>query len=227
MAVGRDPAWKSAVGEGKDVKWPVGNGRPRELRRRRGRSSRRAGAVGYVEQAYALENGFTYAAIKNSAGTYVLPTIPNTSAAFLRDQGPGRTSGSRRSTRRIPQAYPIVSQTFLVAYKDPCKDGGASSVDRRGAEEVLHLRVRGRAADARRGLQPAAVRAAAVVAGRQGQHAAGDDGLQRVADLVGESVGGSKRHTPLTGGRSASRAVVGRASSRSGPAVGADARSPR
>ena len=77
-----DPAWKSAVGEGKDVNWPTGTGG-------KGNSGvaavvkQTAGAIGYVEQAYALENGFTYAAIKNSAGSYVLPTIPNTSAAFL------------------------------------------------------------------------------------------------------------------------------------------------
>jgi phosphate transport system substrate-binding protein len=120
-----DPAWKSSVGEGKDVQWPTGTGG-------KGNSGvaavvkQTSGAVGYVEQAYALENGFTYAAIKNSAGSYVLPSIPNTSAAFLGITVPPDL-GISTINSSSPGAYPIVSQTFLDAYKDPCKDGGASS----------------------------------------------------------------------------------------------------
>lgn len=120
-----DPAWKSSIGEGKDVKWPTGTAG-------KGNSGvaavvkQTSGAIGYVEQAYALENGFTYAAIKNSAGAYVLPTIPNTSAAFL---GVAVPADLGISTINSPNsgAYPVVSQTFLDAYKDPCKDGGASA----------------------------------------------------------------------------------------------------
>ena len=119
------PAWKSSVGEGKDVNWPTGTGG-------KGNSGvaavvkQTAGAIGYVEQAYALENGFTYGAIKNSAGSYVLPTIPNTSAAFLGITVPPDL-GISTINSSSPGAYPIVSQTFLDAYKDPCKDGGANS----------------------------------------------------------------------------------------------------
>ena len=120
-----DPTWKSSVGEGKDVNWPTGTGG-------KGNSGvaavvkQTAGAVGYVEQAYALENGFTYAAIKNSHGSYVLPSIPNTSAAFLGITIPPDLGISTINSPN-PGAYPIVSQTFLDAYKDPCKDGGASA----------------------------------------------------------------------------------------------------
>ena len=120
-----DPTWKSSIGSGKDVKWPTGTGG-------KGNSGvaavvkQTAGAVGYVEQAYALENGFTYAAIKNSAGSYVQPTIPNTSAAFLGITVPPDL-GISTINSSSPGAYPIVSQTFLDAYKDPCKDGGASA----------------------------------------------------------------------------------------------------
>jgi phosphate transport system substrate-binding protein len=120
-----DPTWKSSVGEGKDVNWPTGTGA-------KGNSGvaavvkQTAGAVGYVEQAYALENGFTYAAIKNSHGSYVLPTLPNTSAAFLGIAIPPDLGISTINSPN-PGAYPIVSQTFLDAYKDPCKDGGANS----------------------------------------------------------------------------------------------------
>ena len=83
-----DPTWKSSVGEGKDVNWPTGTGA-------KGNSGvaavvkQTAGAVGYVEQAYALENGFTYAAIKNSAGSYVLPTLPQHVGALPGYHDPG------------------------------------------------------------------------------------------------------------------------------------------
>jgi phosphate transport system substrate-binding protein len=119
------PDWKSAVGAGKDVKWPTGTGA-------KGNSGvaaavkQTAGAIGYVEQAYALENGFTYAAIKDSGGQYIAPTLPNTSAAANGIAVPSDLGVSTINSA-ASGAYPIVSQTFLDSYKDPCKDGGASS----------------------------------------------------------------------------------------------------
>ncbi len=92
--------------------------------------------MGYVEQAYALENGFTYASVKNSAGTYVLPTISNTSAAADGVKVPANLGISTINSPN-PQAYPIVSQTFLVVYKDPCKSGGASSGTASGLKKFL------------------------------------------------------------------------------------------
>ncbi len=119
------PSWASAIGLGKDVKWPVGTGAAKNS----GVAAavkQTTGAVGYVEQAYALENNFTYAAVKNSAGTYILPTISNTSAAADGVKVPADLGISTINSPN-PQAYPIVSQTFLVAYQDPCKSGGASA----------------------------------------------------------------------------------------------------
>ena len=81
--------WKSQVGADKDVKWPTGTGA-------KGNSGVAAavkqtdGAIGYVEQAYALQNGFTYAAVKNSSGSYVLPTLAEHLGGGGRDQDPGR-----------------------------------------------------------------------------------------------------------------------------------------
>ena len=120
-----DPAWASAVGTDKDVKWPTGTGAAKNS----GVAAavkQTDGAIGYVEQAYALENNFTYAAVKNSSGNFILPTITNTSAAADGITVPPDL-GISTINSPAPQAYPIVSQTFLVAYKDPCKDGGASS----------------------------------------------------------------------------------------------------
>lgn len=119
------PSWKSSIGAGKLVKWPVGTGGA-------GNSGVAAavkqttGAVGYVEQAYALVNGFTFAAVKNSSGTYVLPTIANTAAAATGVKL-SPTLGMVTVNSPAPGAYPISSQTFIDVYTDPCKDGGASS----------------------------------------------------------------------------------------------------
>lgn len=117
------PSWKKSLGAGKVVKWPTGTGG-------NGNSGVAAavkqttGAIGYVEQAYALVNNFTYAAIKNSSGQYVLPTIANTSEA---------ATGAKLSpilgmvTVNAPKGYPITSQTFIDTYTDPCKDGGVNA----------------------------------------------------------------------------------------------------
>ena len=75
-----DPEWKSKVGEGKNVQWPTGTGAKGNAGVA-GAVQQTAGAVGYVEQAYALQHNFTYASVKNKAGNFVAPTLASTSAA--------------------------------------------------------------------------------------------------------------------------------------------------
>jgi phosphate transport system substrate-binding protein len=129
------PTWSSQVGTGKDVKWPTGTGAAKNS----GVAAavkQTDGAIGYVEQAYALENGFTYAAVKNSAGSYILPTISNTSAAATGIKIPPDL-GISTINSPAPQAYPIVSQTFIDTYADPCKSGHASSSVASGLKKFL------------------------------------------------------------------------------------------
>lgn len=118
--------WKSSIGAGKDVKWPTGTGAAKNS----GVAAtiqQTEGAVGYVEQAYALQNNFTYASVKNSSGSYILPTIAATSAAADGVTVPPDLGISTINSKN-PQAYPIVSQTFLVAYEDACKAGLSEGV---------------------------------------------------------------------------------------------------
>src|SRR4051794_31113622 len=120
------PTWDKSVGSDKTVKWPTGTGA-------KGNDGVAAavkqtdGAVGYVEQAYALQNNFTFANVKNKSGQYVAPTLASTTAAA---QGLKVPSDLRFaiSDPTSPQAYPITSQTFLLVYKDPCKAGASKSV---------------------------------------------------------------------------------------------------
>jgi phosphate transport system substrate-binding protein len=127
--------WKSTIGSGKDVKWPTGTGA-------KGNSGVAAtvkqtdGAVGYVEQAYALQNGFTYASVKNSAGQFIAPTIANTSAAANGIKVPADLGISTINSPSA-SAYPIVSQTFLEVYSDPCKAGHATASVASGLKRFL------------------------------------------------------------------------------------------
>jgi phosphate transport system substrate-binding protein len=133
------PTWKSQVGADKDVKWPTGTGAAKNA----GVAAavkQTQGAIGYVEQAYALINGFTYAAIKNTHGQFILPTIANTSAAATGITVP-KDLGISTINEGGSTAYPIVSQTFIDVYKDPCKAGGASSSTASGLKRFLSYAV--------------------------------------------------------------------------------------
>ena len=122
---GYNSEWKSKVGSDKTVKWPTGTGA-------KGNEGVAAavkqtdGAIGYVEQAYALQNNFTTADVKNKAGKYIPPSLESTSAS-----GEGVTvPGDLRFTvvdSPNPAAYPISSQTFVIVYKDLCKAGMSQS----------------------------------------------------------------------------------------------------
>jgi phosphate transport system substrate-binding protein len=119
---GYSPEWKSKVGSDKTVKWPTGTGA-------KGNDGVAAavkqtpGSIGYVEQAYALQNNFTFASVKNKSGKYIVPTLQSVTAS-----GDGVTiPADLRFTitdSPNPTAYPVSSQTFIVVYKDPCKAGG-------------------------------------------------------------------------------------------------------
>lgn len=116
------PAWAAAEGTpDKTLKKVVGSGAPKNA----GVAAvikQTPGAIGYVEQAYALQNNFTYASVKNSKGTYIAPTLPATQAAAATAKTPPDLTVS---TLNAPgaTAYPIVSQTFVIVYKDMCKAG--------------------------------------------------------------------------------------------------------
>jgi phosphate transport system substrate-binding protein len=120
---GYSPEWKSGPGVDKTVKWPTGTGA-------KGNDGVAAcvkqnpGSVGYVEEAYALQNNFTTADVKNKSGSYIAPTLASTSAA---GDGIKVPADLRFSAIDAPgaKAYPIASSTFLLVYKDQCKAGAS------------------------------------------------------------------------------------------------------
>ncbi len=115
------PAWKNGPGVDKTVKWPTGTG-AKGNDGVAGCVKQNKGGVGYVEQAYALQNNFTTADVKNKSGAFIAPNLASTSAA---GEGVKVPSDLRFSAIDAPgaKAYPIASATFLLVYKDMCKAG--------------------------------------------------------------------------------------------------------
>jgi len=123
------PEWKSQVGADKTVKWPTGTGakgNPGVA----GAIKQTNGAVGYVEQAYALQNNFTTADVKNKSGKFIAPSLASTSAAGEGLKVPADLRFSAINSPN-PSAYPIASATFLLVYQDMCKAGKSSDVAQR------------------------------------------------------------------------------------------------
>jgi phosphate transport system substrate-binding protein len=112
------PEWKSKVGVGTSVNWPVGLGG-------KGNDGVAAGvkdapgAVGYVELAYAVQNKLPYAFIKNQAGQFIEPSLDSVTAAAaaLASKMP---ADLRVSIVNAPgdNSYPISGYTYILVYKD-------------------------------------------------------------------------------------------------------------
>jgi phosphate transport system substrate-binding protein len=117
------PDWASRVGRGTTVKWPAGIGAPGNA----GVASsvkRTNGAIGYVEQAFAIGNNLPVPAVKNKAGNFVEPTPANVSAAAA---GVPIPDDLRYSITNADGAnsYPIAGLTWILVrqqtYTDPAK----------------------------------------------------------------------------------------------------------
>jgi phosphate transport system substrate-binding protein len=125
------PAWKESPGKGKELAWPAGLG-AKGNEGVAGQVKQMPGAIGYVELAYAKQNGLSYASIQNAHGKFVAPTIESVTAAAAGAAGnlPADTD-YRISIVNAPgaDAYPISSFTYLLVY--------ASQKDAKKAEALV------------------------------------------------------------------------------------------
>jgi phosphate transport system substrate-binding protein len=114
-------AWGDGPGVDKSVQWPTGTG-ARGNDGVAGCVKQTPGAVGYVEQAYALQNNFTTAAVKNKTGAWVEPSLDATSAA---GEGANPPANLEFSTINADGkgSYPITAVTFQIVWQDACKAG--------------------------------------------------------------------------------------------------------
>ena len=121
--------WKSKVGSGTAVEWPVGVG-AKGNEGVAGNISQTKNAIGYVEYAYAKQNKLTYTALVNKAGKTVQPTV----AAF-------QAAASNADWAKAPGYYviltdqpgdaswPITAATFILMHKE--------STDKAASQEAL------------------------------------------------------------------------------------------
>ncbi len=111
------PEWKSKVGQGTSVDWPVGLG-GKGNEGVAGLVKQTDGAIGYVELAYAEQNGLPYAALKNRSGNFVMPTFDAVSAAAA-GAVKNMPSDLRVELTDEPgkDAYPISGFTWLLIYQ--------------------------------------------------------------------------------------------------------------
>ena len=113
------PEWKSKVGEGTSVSWPVGVG---------GKGNegvaeyvnRIKGSIGYVEYAYVLQNHMKYALVQNHAGKFVEPnTASFQAAAASADWAHASDFYLIMTDAPGDGAYPVAATTFILMYKQP------------------------------------------------------------------------------------------------------------
>jgi phosphate transport system substrate-binding protein len=123
------PDWKSKIGSGTVVEWPVGVG-AKGNEGVSGNIGQAKNTIGYVEYAYAKQNKLTYTALVNKAGKTIQPTNEAFQAAasnadwtsapgyylILTDQ-PGDKS------------WPIVASTFILMHKE--------ATDKAASQEAL------------------------------------------------------------------------------------------
>ena len=114
------PEWKTKVGAGKNVKWPVGLG-GKGSEGVTGQLRQSPGAIGYVELTYAQQNHLPLAKIENAGGSYVAPSADGTTAAIAAfsselSQDPRHSIVNPPASAK--DAYPISGLTFLIIPKD-------------------------------------------------------------------------------------------------------------
>ncbi len=120
-----NPEWKSKVGEGTAVNWPVGAG---------GKGNegvaafvgRLPNSIGYVEYAYVKQNKMNFAQMKNAAGQYVSPDDKAFKAAAA---GAEWSKSFYQILTEQPgkDSWPITGATFILMQKVQDKPAQATT----------------------------------------------------------------------------------------------------
>jgi len=111
------PDWKSKVGVGTSVSWPVGLG-GKGNEGVSGLVKQTANSIGYVELVYAIQNHLPYGKVKNSSGTFIKADLAGVTAAAA-GAAKNMPDDFRVSITNAPgkTAYPISSFTWMLIPK--------------------------------------------------------------------------------------------------------------
>lgn len=122
------PEWKEKVGEGKSVKWPVGQG---------GKGNEGVAAyvkqlkysIGYVEYAYAKQNQLAWVSLQNAAGQFVQPSRDSFAAAAANANWDGAVGmGVILTNEQGEQSWPITAASFILMHKNAEKPENSKGV---------------------------------------------------------------------------------------------------
>jgi len=118
--------WKAKVGSNTSVSWPVGYG-GKGNEGVSGLVRQNAGALGYVELIYALQNKIPFGLVQNAAGNFVKASLQSTTAAAAAAKF--TADDFRVSITNAPgkEAYPIASFTYLLV-PTQWKDAGKGKI---------------------------------------------------------------------------------------------------
>ena len=113
------PEWKTAVGEGNTVKWPVGVGG-------KGNEGVAAyvkqikGSIGYVELSTAVQNKMAFTRLQNAAGNFIIPS-DDTFAAAAASANWAASKDFYLIITNAPgdESWPIAATNFILMYKKP------------------------------------------------------------------------------------------------------------
>ncbi|MBD8505617.1 phosphate ABC transporter substrate-binding protein PstS [Hoyosella sp. G463] len=110
-----DEDWASDFGEGTEVQWANGTIGGQGNEGVSGQVEQNNGAIGYVNQAYALELGLPQAAVVNSDGNEIYPTLEATTAASEEAEIPESFQFTIDGIGG--EGYPITGTNWIFAYE--------------------------------------------------------------------------------------------------------------
>ena len=121
-----NPDWKTKVGEGTAVNWPLGAG---------GKGNegvaafvgRLPNSIGYVEYSYVKQNKMTFAQVRNSAGNFMSPDDTAFKAAAVNADW-AKSFFQILTDQPGKDAWPITGATFILMQKVQDKPAQATSV---------------------------------------------------------------------------------------------------
>lgn len=122
--------WETTVGKGAAVKWPastsVGGKGNEGVAANVGRVK---GSLGYVEYAYAKRNNIPVMQLQNRDGKFMMPddtTFAAAAAGANWSAAPGM--GISLVNQPGANAYPVVTASFILMYKDPADKAQSAEV---------------------------------------------------------------------------------------------------
>jgi phosphate transport system substrate-binding protein len=112
--------WKSQVGYGITVKWPVGMASARGSVSLATLVKRKPNSIGYIELTFALQNHLQFGSIRNAARKFVNADLKSLSAAAASMAGAIHGEDFRISLTNAPgeSSYPVASFTWLLVPTD-------------------------------------------------------------------------------------------------------------